>query len=306
LPQTWTSDMRPVQQAHECLGWLAVLLAVWFVVARWRVEKQRWLLGATPLALLPSLPGLTESRLLFPCLLGWSVLVAQALSDWVEIARRGSSRRQHAGCALFLGLCLVSEAVGQVVYHLPAIVGMPVMAGAVRRSLLARELDEPLRTAKRVLLLGAADLTTTIYFPLVRRAYGRTAPASYQLLSSYGGRQRLERLTANGFSLERLDRRASPFDGYAAVFNREPFQSGQRFNAGPLQVMVERAFEGRPMRTLYQLDVPLEPPDVLLFKQTAQGLEPVAFPPVGGHLVIDPPVPPVDLADAQSARDRVP
>jgi hypothetical protein len=300
-PRTWAEDLRPLQLVQVWCGVVAMSIAtsVCFALFRGRGSavsaRNRWVILATPLALLPSLSSVPESRLLLPPLFGWSILMGTCAWDcamgWVGARQRGLHR--VGGVALVT--LVACQLIGPPFYVLPVMRGLPQLAQAVRSSILAPELDDTLRAGRRVLLLAAADPTTTIYLPLVRRVHGRPALGSCHLLTSAFAQQRLDRLSPTTFVIERLQTNMTPLDVYATAFNREPLQSAQQFTADGLQVTVERVLDGRPMRTRYKLDVSLDDPAVVLLQQTLSGLRRVSFPAVGHSVVLDPPVPPFAL-----------
>jgi hypothetical protein len=246
----------------------------------------RWLLLATPLALLPSLGSSPESRLLFPPLLGWSITMALGFSELLLPLR---SQLLRAGWASLYACQLL----GPPMHARSVIAASGPVAESVRGSLLSTELNSVLSGARHVLLLGAADATTTIYIPLVRRVHGVPWPVSCQLLSATSDKQSLERVSATAFRLTRAGSHLSPLDIYATAFNRYPLYTGQRFRVQGMRVTVERAFEGRPMSTLFELDVPLDDRSVVLLQQTAKGLRTHSFPRVGSAMWIEPPIPPL-------------
>jgi hypothetical protein len=280
LPRVWLEDLRPLQMLHVALGVVALMVAAAAAAVLWRERSLRWVIAGAALALVPSLASITESRLLFPPLFGASVIVAYGVQ---------SLGAQRFGFAL-LAAC---QLLGPPLYIAPTIRGIPNFARGVRASLLDPALDAPIANSAKVLLLAAADATTTIYLPLARRLAKRTAPASCQLLSSSSDPQRLERSSPTTFTLERLGSHLSPLDYYASAFNRGPLASGERFESPGMRVTIECAADGRPMRTRFELDQPLE--RMLLLQQTIAGLRPLTFPPVGGSVIVDPPVPPYQL-----------
>jgi hypothetical protein len=299
VPEAWAVDLRPLQSVQVGLGWLALGVAgAVAAVVWWRRQALRWLVLATPLALLPALGSTPETRLLFPAMFGWSLLMAIGLWE-VFIAGRGwlaDARVRGPWAVLY-----ACQLLGPPLYTRAAILAAPQFAEQVRGSITSAELEPVMARAKLALLLGAADATTTIYLPLVRRFHDLAWPRACQLLSATSDRQRLMRVSANAFRLERVADHLSPLDIYATAFNRYPLQTGQIFRVQGLRVTVERAFEGRAMRTLFELDGPLHSPDVVLLQQTSTGLRTLTFPAVGSSMLVDPPIPPLEWT-ATSAR----
>ena len=295
----WLLDLRPMRALLQATGWLAIagyaLLAASALRARATTRDLRWLVLGAPLALVPSLSSAPESRLLVPALLGWSAAMALLVRDRLAALRaRPGSASARAGLVLAWLFTL---------YHVafPAwnsaqeVQVLARLAPGVRASILAPELDPLLRPAQRVLLLSAADPTTTIYIPLLRKLYGRVPARDCQLLDAGFVRLRLLRIAPDTFLLDRLSDAYTAGDAYATAFNREPLRRGQRFVSDGMRVTVERVQDGLPMRARFQLDRTLDGPQVLLLQQTAEGLRRVAFPKVGEALVLPTPVAPFAL-----------
>lgn len=238
-----------------------------------------------PLAFIPALASLPESRLMLPPLLGWTALIAALLAHSWQLVRAQRSRARVAWFVPLASLALI-EAAAPMTYALDELRDLPQAAAAVRQSMLTSTMDEVAGDGKTAFLVSAVDPTTTIYVPLVRRWYGHRGPASCQLLTGGYGPVRLTRITLNEFALERLEPAFTTFDVYASAFNRGPIAYGQRFRAGKLEVEVLRTDAGRPMVVRFMLDKTLDSPDVVLLTQTDRGLIPVPFPPVGQNVVL--------------------
>lgn len=306
-PAVWVHDLRHHQTALVACGAGAMLIAigVGFAVLRGGASTvcagNRWLVAAIPLALLPSLASAPESRLLLPALFGWSILMASWAWDW--LANTAPARRpafRYAG-GLVIATLVGCQLIGPPIYADSMVHDLPEVAERVRASILAPDLDPVLRD-RRVLLLGAADPTTSIYLPIVRRVHGVAAPRSCQLLTSAFAEHRLTRLSATTFVLERLQTELTPLDIYATAFNRGPPHAGDSFTSDGMSVTVERAIEGRPIRTRYTLDRTLDDPTLVLLQQTFFGLRRVTFPPTGESLVVDRPLPPLGLVTSAKTR----
>lgn len=240
---------------------------------------------ALPLAFVPALASLPESRLMLPALIGWTALVSGALVRTWKTACAQRTRGKWASLAALA--CVVSiEGFAPLIYAVDELHELPQAAGAIRRSMITPTIDRIVSKGKIVLLAAAADPTTTIYVPLVRTWYGHGGPDSCQLLMGGYGPQRLTRVDQNQFLLERLEHAFTTFDVYASAFNRGPIEYGQHFRAGALDVEVLRTDRGRPMVARYTLDRALDSPEVVLLSQTEKGLVPVSFPQVGENVVI--------------------
>jgi hypothetical protein len=303
FPPGWLLDLRPLRMLLQGIGAVAIaafaLLCGSVLRAGGSPRDLRWLVLGVPLAILPSLSSLPESRLLVPALLGWSVVLASfvhaRITAWQMQPRRASS---VIGLAVAVALALYHASVPAWHSFTETTIGAQ-LAGAVRASILAPELDPVLVPGRRVLLVAAADPTTTIYVPLLRKLNGKPGPDACHLLTDTFVPLRLLRLSRTAFQLDRLSYAYTPGDAYAAAFNREPLHAGERFRADGLQVRVERVDEGLPTRARYELDRSLDDPDVVLLVQTVGGLRRIAFPALGQSILLAPPLPPFALVRAR-------
>jgi hypothetical protein len=300
-PLSWVIDVRPWRVLEVLLGTLA-LITMWAVARSVRRASKRaprpelrFAAAGLLLAMLPYLGGFPEGRLLLPPLFGWTVVLGQFVA--MHLARlRTDARSWRARLALGLagGLALL-EGITSFEYSSDDTRDLPRIAGAVRASILAPQLDAALGGARRAMLVSAVDPTTTIYIPLVRRWHGRPAPEQCHLLLSAFSQMRLERSADRIFTLERLQSEFTAPDAYGTVFNREALHDGDSFDAGGLRVTVERTFEGRAMRVRYELDISLDDPSAVLLTQTLQGVQQLRFPPPGQSIFLAPPLLPFGL-----------
>lgn len=298
IPPEWAHDMQPLRAVQERIGWVAVGLLALLVILAMRSEasrRARFLVLGAPLALVPVLSPFPESRVLVPALAGFSVVLACCLHACAVAFRRRSRARVWPALGLAAGASLFALQLGGGAFFgwLDARISASFVQ-AIRASILAPELDAPMRSGERVMLLGAADPTTTIYIQPVRLLHGRPAPVPVHLLGAFT-QHRMTRVSERAFVLERLHLGYVPGDTYASVFNSRPLRAGDRFSLDGLQATVERAHQGRPVRTRFELDLPLDHPGVLLLAQTARGLDRVYFPPIGGEALIMPAIPPLEL-----------
>jgi len=295
LPAAWAQDMLPLRRLQQWTGVLA--LAIFALIVRRAARapalvRARPLMLGAPLALLPVLPALPEGRLLAPALVGWSVALAGLVYVQITGFRAAPGARAALGCAAALALAALQLTLPPWLGFIQSRLGRELARG-VSASILTPKLDAPLRAGKRVLLLAAADPTTTIYIPLVRRVHGRPAPEAVQLLAGTFAPHRVFRLSPNAFVLERLHAGMTAGDAYASAFNSQPLHSGESFQVEGMRVIVERVRRGRPLRTRYELDRPLEEPEVVLLLQTASGLVRSRFPRVGESKLLPAPWPPI-------------
>jgi hypothetical protein len=284
LSRLWAVDLRPLRNLQVGIGVLACLVfaSVLWCYVRGRRESERdvrFLGFGVPLALVPSLASLPESRLMVPALIGWFALLSQALWDRCTAPERKTTAMPLAFLVL-LGAFLPVWSTSDEVH------GLPDFSQAVRRSIATPELDHALAEGKYALLATSSDPTTSIYVPLVRRWHERPAPASCQLLMGGWGALQLTRINPRAFVLDRINRAFTPQDVYASAFNRRPLFVNERFQSGELTATVLDVQDGRAMRVLYELSEPLESSRYVLLMQTSRGLTPVAFPPAGQSRMI--------------------
>lgn len=294
VPWSWVLDISAARDLLQGFGVLALLFALWIGsrclrATRARGEELRWLVFGTPLAILPVLCSFPENRLLVPAQVGWAAMLAYFVH--ASVAARAKSGRAFGP--------EVIAASGLALYHLvvPAAQAPAELrntsrnASAMRASILAPALEDMLRGKRQLMLLSAADPTTAIYLPLVRKLHRRSAPPSCLLLSSSGVPQTLSRLSQTAFTLERTALGYTAADNYAAFFTDRPLRTGDRFSVDGMRVRVELAQDGRPLRTRFDFDSPLDDPALLFLMQTPRGLTPLPLPSVGGSVLVLPPVP---------------
>lgn len=290
LPQRALHDIAPAQQLQLGAGVLALLLGLgllaWSLRGRGKADPLGWLTLGAGLSLLPTLVSIPSTRMLIPPLLG----LCAALAGLVVRASRGAwPYRILAG--LLLGYHLVMPTVNA----LQETAFGKLAANKVRASMLKAPFDAAKITQQDVFLFGAADLTTTLYIPYVRRLYGLPAPRSCHLVSSTWAPQRLTRTSEHSFELRRLRRGENAGDAYGRVFNNLPVEPGLIGRAGPMRVEVLDSREGRPTRTRHVFDVPLDHPSLLFIVQTGVGLVRLPLPTVGGFVDVPAPTPPLAL-----------
>ncbi|MDH5675595.1 MAG: hypothetical protein OEZ06_25960 [Myxococcales bacterium] len=242
-------------------------------------------LGAV-LSMIPSLAATPSSRTLVPPLLGVTALLALcALWLW---RRRGVSRLAVlAIVVLHLGLAIWSTRI--------LTAGAALVSRQVQRSILRAPLDPATVAQQDVFLLGVADLTTTIYLPLVRRFHGLAAPRSCHLMTASWGAHELRRVAADSLELRRLNAVATPGDLYARVFNDGEPLPGLHGRAGPMWAEVVQVDAGVPTAMRFRFARPLDDPSFLFLLQTAAGLQRFSMPAVGRALILPPPLPPLAI-----------
>ena len=307
LTEAQAGDLHPLRWAQWSVGLLACGIAAWLIRRALRSSAtpasspvRAFALGL-PLAFVPALASLPESRLMLPAVLGWAVLLARELTHAIRQLRAEPQRARALPAAVLLALAALEHAL-PLSYASAELREFPAVASAVRSSMLAPELDALAGPDKLVLLASAADPTTTIYLSLARRWYGHKGPATCQLLMGGYGPLRLTRVARAAFELQRLRTGYTGFDVYAAAFNRLPLHVGDRFQSGSLSVEVLETLDGRPLRARYVLHTPVDDDSVVLLTQTRAGLEKVELPALGESITLAPAELPLDVHDAHARK----
>lgn len=250
----------------------------------------RFVLFAMPFTFVPILSTLPDSRILMAPMLGWAILLSQALrAAFAQL--RSNFRVPGSWCCFAISLMLwLLGSVAAPLCSAGEIRDLPQLAGVVRAGILDPNLDEMI-DGRRVLLIAAAE-PTTFLLPMVRSWSRRSVPASFQVLGQALGPQRIERLSDHVFAIEddRLIKLAMKIPD---AFNRDGAYVGQTKDVDDLHVTVERVIEGRATRARFSVDRPLD--SYVLLVQTSVGLERVEFPEVGESIVVPAPVHPVEL-----------
>jgi hypothetical protein len=299
LSPLWAADLRPLRRVQVGLG---VLACVVFAVVYWSYARRRRQSGrdlrflgiGVPLALVPSVASLPESRLMVPAMIGWVALLLQAVADQWHAQRAKGRMTAALSCTPLMSLVLLAAFLAPCTTN-DEVHGLPDFARAIRKSIATPELDSMIG-GRQVLLAGSVDPTTSIYIPLLRRWYDRPAPSSCQLLLGGWSPLRLTRLGEKVFELERLNAAFTAPDVYASAFNRRPLRAGERFRSGELQATVQRVDDGRPMRVRFEMNQPLDAAYVLIV-QTSRGLTPLPFPALGQSTIVPPAALPVRFLD---------
>ena len=294
----WNGDLRPFRADQQLVGVLGLGVLLWLALLARRNAATRavWpMFLAAALAIVPVLGTFPDARLLISSQVGFCAGVA-ALGWEAFGALRAEPRALRrwfvAGVlCLFVGVHAVSSAlVGRIQVGMG--VGLPQM---VRRSLLGPPLDDRTIGSQHLLLLGAADATTTIYVAMLRRAHGLPAPASCHLLTSAQLPFILKRESLHGFTLERTQTALTVGDVYGSAFNSKPPVVGQTVDLGMLRATALEVRDGLWRKARFEHSLSLDDPALMMVVQTAVGLVRLTPPPVGGRMRVPAPVPPIGL-----------
>jgi hypothetical protein len=286
LSDAWVLDLRPMRTLHVAVGLFASVIAAWVAWFSQRHEPAlRFAALALPFAILPTLGGAPESRLLLTAAFGWSLLLAQALRALSVQLRQQSRARTLLALGALLALS-AWEVQASIRYSAEDRAFLPRVAQVIRSAILAPALDQTLAQVEDAFLVSAVDPTTTIYIPMLRRWHGHVGPQRCHLLMSTLSPFRLDRIDATQFRLSRLQQHYTPPDVYAEAFRREPMQVGQSFAMTGLQATVEQVHDGMPVVVRYATARDLDSPASALLMQTANGVEVLRFPAVGQSLML--------------------
>ena len=284
----WALDLRGMRAIHVGFGIASCVIAAccaWF--AQKHSPKLRFAAFALPLAIIPTLGGAPESRLLLPAMFGWSLLLAQVLQTLLTQVRQRV--RAHLTLALLsVSLMTALEVRVSLLYSAEDRAFLPRLARVIRQSILAPELDRALTNVEDAFLVAAVDPTTTIYIPMLRRWHGRSGPQRCHLLMSTISSMRLERLGPAEFRLSRLQEFYTPPDVYAEAFRREPLREGETLATRSLVATVEQVHNGMPTVVRFSAQRNLDDAAITLLIQDNTGVLPLRFPPVGQSVMFTP------------------
>jgi len=294
----WNGDLQPFRAVHALTGLLGLGVLFWLARTARRNAATRalWpMFLAAALAIVPVLGTFPDARLLVASQVGLSAGVAalawealcslrlepRALRRWIVVGAFGT----------FLLVQVVSSAVvGRIQVGIGA-----ALPPVVRRSLLGPPFDDRTIASQHLLLLGAADATTTIYVAMLRRTHGVPAPASCHLLTAAHLPFMLRRDSPHGFTLERAETALTVGDVYGSAFNSNPPVVGETVDLGELRATALEVRNGLWRKARFEHALSLDDPSLVMLVQTAQGLVRLTPPPVGGQMLVPAPFPPVGL-----------
>jgi len=297
VPASAAADLHAIR-ALQAIGGIAggLVLVGLFVAMRAQplLRARSWLLLGAVLAVVPVLGAFPDARLLMPAQAGFSAALAALIHRGVTaLGMRARTPRAWLAALLPSGLAAL-QLTASLTFGAGDIRIGALLPDVVRRSILRLPIADPDVPTRHLLLLNASDPTTTIYVPLLRRAHGRSTPASCHLLSAAHVPQRLRRVSAHAFTLQRLQGGLTAGDVYASAFNDRPLTAGRRVDLGVLRVSVlEVDAAGRPTLVRFEHALDLDDPRLVLLFQSLHGLIRVRPPPIGGELNVPPPLPPL-------------
>lgn len=294
----WNGDLRPFRAVHTLAGLIGLGLLVWLTLAARRSAATRALspmfLGAA-LAIVPVLGTFPDARLLVASQVGFSVGVAALTWEALGALRREPRALRRWTVVGALGLFVLAHAVSSAVVGRIQVGIGAVLPPVVRRSLLGPPFDDRTIGSQHLLLLGAADATTTIYVSMLRRTHGAPAPASCHLLTAAHLPFTLRREAPNAFTLERAETALTVGDVYGSAFNSKPPAVGQPVDLGAMRATALELRDGLWRKARFEHALSLDDPSLVMLVQTVQGFVRLTPPPVGGELLVPAPFPPLGL-----------
>jgi hypothetical protein len=250
---------------------------------------------ASAFAVIPVLGTFPDARLLLASQVGFTAGVAALAWYAVTTLRAEIHSVQRWVAVLALGLFMLAHLVSSAMVGAVQVEIGSLLPPAVHRAILGPPLDDRLIGQQHLLLLGAADATTTIYVPMLRRTHRRPAPASCHLLAAGYVPFTLRRESQRAFTLERHVTALTVGDVYGSAFNSEPPAVGRPVDLGVLRATALEVRDGLWRKARFEHALSLDDPSLLMLVQTDSGLSRLTPPPVGGELVVPTPFPPLRL-----------
>jgi hypothetical protein len=295
VPVRWVHDPEPWRMVQFCigLGGTALLaLVAHYTLRRRPTPNVGWLLVGSLLSLVPVCGSYPSSRLLLASLPGFTPLVAAFVVKGAEALRHQLRKRPFY--ALTAGAAAVGVATYQIVMSIfwqrVELTGMLDGSTRVREAILHMPVDDAAFPNQDLVLLTSLEGATSMYLPLTRLRYGKSAPRSCLFLSYLIAPYDLVRLNTSSFTIR--------FRGTDALLGtaseqllrspHHPFHKNDIIDVGRWRITVLDLYEDKPQYLRIDFDRPLEAPSLLFMALTPDGYRPVYLPPVGEKLVILP------------------
>jgi hypothetical protein len=297
VPMRWVKDPEPWRVVQFGIGVVAtglLLLVARYTLRRNRSGNVRWLFYGGLLSLVPVCGSYPSSRLLLTSLLGFTPLLATFIVNGIRTLRnevRAHPVRATATFAAALGIAAY-QLVMSIFWQRLELVGMLDSTTRVRNAILNMDVNEAEFPKQDLVLLTALEGGTSMYLPLTRLRYGRTAPRSCLFLSYVIAPYDLERIGANAFTIR--------FGGTDVLLAsaaeqllrspHRPFHEGDTIDAGRWRITILGTFEDKPQYLRVEFDRPLEDPSLVFMALAPEGYRRVGMPRIGEKLVILPAV----------------
>jgi hypothetical protein len=300
IPQRWVHDPDPWRIVHIVIGVVAcVLLGVLarFTLRGPRHANARWLALGSVFALVPVCGSFPSGRLNVVAEIGFAPLLAVFIVDGLSQLPRFSRRAWSETPARVLwqvGLALIVTLYHVVVpLDITRADAIAARAGTtiVREAILHLDVDEADLAKKDLIMMNAFEGGTSMYLPMTRRLFGRSAPRTCLSLSFVRSAYVLTRDAANGFTMRFRGERSLLETAPEQLFRsmRRPFHRLDSVHAGPLKVTVLDLFEDKPQRMRIEFDRVLEDPSLLFMLPARNGFEVFRFPKLGDSVLVPAP-----------------
>jgi hypothetical protein len=191
-------------------------------------------------------------------------------------------------------------ALSFVIYHLASSISFErdesirsvELTRRVRDAIMQLNVNEAALPGQDLVLLAAPEVGTSMYLPLTRRRYGRSAPRATWYLSLAPAPYVLTRTAPDAFTMR--------YTGTATLLEtmheqilrspRRPLRVGDVVDLGRFRTRILELFEGRPRLVAVQFDRPLEDRSLLFMTLTERGYQRTALPRVGTSMVVSAPI----------------
>jgi hypothetical protein len=277
----WTlrRELRPLFIAGGAgivIGFGIALRAVWGRVHAADRHGTRWLVAGAAVAAVPFAGTPIGARCLVLPMIGASAAIALVIHHWwIARMRSEATRRIVAVAGALLALVhLVGAPIGRLA---SPYVLRRLMHDRLEAVVHDTQLDETRLPSQRVVVLRAPDFMMGLYPFLHRTLYRLPMPRSWRALSWAPGTHRFTRTAVDTLELE-ID------EGAIGAPHVAP---GQVIALTGMQVTVLASDRRGPTRVRFQLDRPLDDPDVVLLVWDADRFRQVGPPPIGGTLSIE-------------------
>jgi hypothetical protein len=300
IPKRWVHDPHVWRIVHVAVGVVAcgfVAVLTRYTLRGPRHANARWLLLGSVFALVPVCGSFPSGRLNVVAEIGFAPLLAIFIVDGLARLPRFSRRAWNVVSAAELRLAALAVMV--LLYHLiiPLEItradSISARAGStmVREALLHMDVDEADLPHKELIMMNAIEGGTSMYLPMTRRLFGRTAPRSCVTLSFARAAYVLTRSAANGFIMRFRDDHSLLETAPEQLFRsaRRPLHRLDSLRAGPLKVTVLDLFEDKPQRLQVDFDRVLEDPSLLFMLPTVDGIVVFRLPKLGMSVLVPAP-----------------
>jgi hypothetical protein len=289
LGQRWLHDLTLWRTAQTGIGLLACMcaaLVVWRVSQRDSVRNTMWLLLGAILSLLPVCGSFPSSRLTIVAAFGFMPCIAAIVTSILQRAR-----------ALDLGsVCGAGAAVGFLAYHLVSAtcfardeaLRMRELSHGVREAVLRLDVDPVLFSNQDLIVLAAPEVGSSMYLPLTRKRYGRSAARSTYYLSLAAATYQLTRVAPNAFTMRYSGLSTALETPHEQLLRSptRPFRVDDIVDAGAFKAKILELYDGRPKVVQIELGRPLDDRELLFMLPTTRGYRRVRLPPIGESITI--------------------